>query len=73
MKFVELEVVKLLKDVEVTFTAGPQFMIPAGSKGTIVQVLGDPKNPAAYLVDVHHVITNQYGVATVPAEQLVAG
>jgi hypothetical protein len=71
MKFADLDAVELRTDIEVTFTVGPPFVISAGTKGTVVQVLGNPEDPPAYLVDVFHKPTNQYGVATVRADQLI--
>jgi hypothetical protein len=42
--------------------------VPAGSSGTVLEVFGDPENPAAYLIEFHLWERDGSALATVPAE-----
>ena len=49
---------------------GRALTIPAGAKGAVVLVHGDPMNPAAYEIEFYVQEQNYYALATIEAEKI---
>ncbi|MCZ2498760.1 DUF4926 domain-containing protein [Xylophilus sp. Kf1] len=49
---------------------GRALTIPAGTKGAVVLVHGDPENPAAYEIEFYMKEQNCYALATIEAEKI---
>jgi len=49
---------------------GRTLTIPAGAKGVVVLVYGDPMNPAAYEIEFYVQEQNCYALATIEAKKM---